>query len=178
LALELEGIGDWRRTHTCGELRRTHVGQTVTLMGWLHRSRDHGGVLFTDLRDRHGLTQVVFHPETGGAALLERASHIGNEFVFAVRGLVMERPKDAVNEELATGEVEVDARELKILSASDPLPFQVNDDHQLASEDLRLKYRFLDLRRPELSAMLALRHRAAMAARTSAARSSGSSRTW
>jgi len=165
LAHELEGIGDWRRTHTCGELQRAHAGQTVTLMGWLHRSRDHGGVLFTDLRDRYGLTQVVFHPETGGEELLERASHLGNEFVFAVRGVVTERPADAVNAELTTGEIEVDARELKLLSASDPLPFQVNDDHQLASEDLRLKYRYLDLRRPELAAMLALRHKAAMAAR-------------
>jgi len=165
LAHEFEGIGDWRRTHTCGELKRAHAGQTVTLMGWLHRSRDHGGVLFTDLRDRYGLTQVVFHPETGGQELLERASHLGNEFVFAVRGVVMERPADAVNADLATGEIEVDARELKLLSASDPLPFQVNDDHQLASEDLRLKYRYLDLRRPELAAMLALRHKAAMAAR-------------
>ena len=165
MAHELEGIGDWRRTHTCGELQRAHAGQTVTLMGWLHRSRDHGGVLFTDLRDRYGLTQVVFHPETGGKELLERASHLGNEFVFAVRGVVTERPADAVNAELSTGEIEVDARELKLLSASDPLPFQVNDDHQLASEDLRLKYRYLDLRRPELAAMLALRHEAAMAAR-------------
>jgi len=160
-----EGLGDWRRTHTCGALRRADAGTTVTLMGWLHRSRDHGGVLFTDLRDRYGLTQVVFHPETGGRELLERASQLGNEFVFAVRGVVMERPADAINPELATGEIEVDAREMKLLSSSDPLPFQVNDDHQLASEDLRLKYRYLDLRRPELAAMLALRHRAAMAAR-------------
>src|SRR5262245_34358395 len=134
-------------------------------MGWLHRSRDHGGVLFTDLRDRYGLTQVVFHPETGGKVLLDRASHLGNEFVIAVRGVVMARPADAVNPELATGTIEVDARELRLLSASDPLPFQVNEEHMLASEDLRLKYRFLDLRRPELASLLALRHRAAMAAR-------------
>ena len=162
---ELEGLGDWRRTHTCGELSRAHAGQTVTLMGWLHRSRDHGGVLFTDLRDRYGLTQVVFRPETGGKALLERASRLGNEFVIAVRGVVTLRPSDAVNPELATGEVEVDARELKLLSACDPLPFQVNEERMLASEDLRLKYRYLDLRRPELSSLLALRHKAAMAAR-------------
>jgi aspartyl-tRNA synthetase len=162
---ELEGLGDWRRTHTCGELSRQQLGQTVTLMGWLHRSRDHGGVLFTDLRDRYGLTQVVFHPETGGKALLDRASRLGNEFVFAVRGVVMARPADAVNPELATGAIEVDAREMKLLSASDPLPFQVNEEHLLASEDLRLKYRYLDLRRPDLAAMLALRHKAAMAAR-------------
>ena len=161
----LEGLGDWRRTHTCGALTRGQVGETVTLMGWLHRSRDHGGVLFTDLRDRYGLTQVVFHPETGGEALLERASRLGNEYVFAVRGLVTARPADAVNRELATGEIEVDARELKLLSACDPLPFQVNEEHMLASEDLRLKYRYLDLRRPELSQLLALRHKAAAAAR-------------
>src|SRR5262249_23012496 len=86
---ELEGLGAWRRTHTCGELTRTQAGQKVTLMGWLHRSRDHGGVLFTDLRDRYGLTQVVFHPETGGKVLLDRASRLGNEFVIAVRGVVM-----------------------------------------------------------------------------------------
>jgi len=165
VALELEGLGDWRRTHTCGALTRGQAGETVTLMGWLHRSRDHGGVLFTDLRDRHGLTQVVFHPETGGRELLDRASRLGNEYVIAVRGVVMLRPPDAVNPELATGEVEVDARELKLLSACDPLPFQVNDDHMLASEDLRLRHRYLDLRRPELAAMLALRHKAAMAAR-------------
>ena len=165
MAQELEGLGDWRRTHTCGELRRAHKGQTVTLMGWLHRSRDHGGVLFTDVRDRYGLTQVVFHPETGGKALLDRASRLGNEFVIAVRGIVSERPADAVNEELATGTIEVDAREMKLLSASDPLPFQVNEEHMLASEDLRLKYRYLDLRRPELAKLLALRHQAAMAAR-------------
>ncbi len=165
MAHELEGLGDWRRSHTCGALTRQQAGQTVTLMGWLHRSRDHGGVLFTDLRDRYGLTQVVFRPETGGKALLERASHLGNEFVVAVRGLVVERPADAVNADLATGTIEVDARELKLLSASDPLPFQVNEEHMLASEDLRLKFRYLDLRRPELAKLLALRHVAAAAAR-------------
>ena len=162
----LEGLGDWRRSHTCGELTRADAGRSVTLMGWVHRTRDHGGVLFVDLRDRHGATQVVFHPETGGAALLERAARLGNEFVIAVRGAVSLRPADAVNPALATGEVELDARELKLLSACDPLPFQVNEEHMLASEDLRLRYRYLDLRRPELAAVLALRHRAAMTART------------
>ena len=165
MAEELEGLGDWRRSHTCGELSRGQAGQSVTLMGWLHRSRDHGGVLFTDVRDRYGLTQVVFRPETGGKALLDRASRLGNEYVIAVRGVVTERPADAVNEDLATGTIEVDARELKLLSACDPLPFQVNEEHMLASEDLRLKFRYLDLRRPELAALLALRHKAAASAR-------------
>jgi aspartyl-tRNA synthetase len=161
----LEGLGDWRRTHTCGELRGGDSGRSVTLMGWLHRARDHGGVLFVDLRDRYGLTQVVFRPEIGGVALLERATTIGNEWVIAVKGLVSHRPADSLNPDLATGEIEVEARELKILSSSDPLPFQVNDDTHLASEDLRLRYRFLDLRRPELSSVLALRHRVMQSAR-------------
>ena len=165
MAHEIEGLGDWRRTHTCGALTRDAAGKTVTLMGWVHRSRDHGGVLFVDLRDRYGMTQIVFHPETGGQELLDRASHLGNEFVVAVRGVVSERPADAVNANMATGAIEVDIRELKLLSASDPLPFQVNEEHMLASEDLRLKFRYLDLRRPELAALLVLRHKAAMAAR-------------
>jgi aspartyl-tRNA synthetase len=158
-------MGDWRRTHTCGELRGTHAGENVILMGWVHRERDHGGVLFIDLRDRFGLTQIVFHPDSGGKDLLERASHLGNEWVIAVRGVTMKRPADSLNPDLETGEIEVDVREMKVLSAADPLPFQVNEALHLASEDLRLKYRFLDLRRPELAGVLALRHRATMTAR-------------
>jgi len=165
VAQGIEGLGDWRRTHTCGQLGGGDAGGSVTLMGWVHRSRDHGGVLFVDLRDRYGMTQVVFHPETGGKKLLDRASRLGNEYVVAVRGVVMARPADAVNPNMATGAIEVDIRELKVLSACEPLPFQVNEEHMLASEDLRLKFRYLDLRRPELAALLALRHKAAMAAR-------------
>jgi aspartyl-tRNA synthetase len=161
----LEGLGDWRRSHTCGELRRAHAGATATLMGWVHRMRDHGGVLFVDLRDRHGLTQVVFHPETGGGPLLKRAEQLSNESVIAVRGPVSVRPADSANPALATGEVELDARELKVLAEPEPLPFQVNDEIHVAGEDLRLKYRYLDLRRPEFARTLALRHRAAQAAR-------------
>ena len=164
-SLELEGIGDWRRSGTCGELRRKDATGTATLMGWVHRTRDHGGVLFVDLRDRYGITQVVFRPETGGKPLLERASRLGNEWVIAVRGNVVLRPDDSINREMETGEIEVDVRELKILSAADPLPFQVNEEHSLANEDLRLRYRFLDLRRPELAKVMALRHRAAQSAR-------------
>lgn len=163
--VQLEGLGDWRRSHTCGDLRAAQVGETVTLMGWLHRSRDHGGVLFVDLRDRYGLTQIVFHPETGGKELLERASHIGHEWVIAVRGPLNRRPEESLNPDLPTGEVEVDVRELRVLSTSDALPFQVNEELHLAGEDLRLQYRFLDLRRPELSSVLALRHRTTMSAR-------------
>ncbi|MGH7731317.1 MAG: aspartate--tRNA ligase [Candidatus Eiseniibacteriota bacterium] len=161
----LEGLGDWRRTHTCAELTRSHAHAPATLMGWVHRVRDHGGVLFVDLRDRHGLTQVVFRPEVCGAAVMARAGQLGNEWVIAARGPVALRPRESVNPELPTGEVELEARELRILAASAPLPFQVNEDMHLANEDLRLRYRYLDLRRPELAAMLALRHRAAQAAR-------------
>ncbi len=161
----LEDLGGWRRSHTCGELRRSHAGASATLMGWVHRVRDHGGVLFVDLRDRHGLTQVVFRPERGGAALLERATRLGLEYVIAVRGLVAERPAEARNAEMPTGDVELDVRELKMLAAADPLPVLPSSDVCLANEDLRLKYRYLDLRRPELSCVLALRHRAAQAAR-------------
>ena len=161
----LEDLGDWRRSHTCGELRKSHAGGSATLMGWVHRTRDHGGVLFVDLRDRHGITQIVFHPETGGRELLERGERLGNEWVIAVRGPVTVRPAESVNDELATGDIELDVRELKVLAASAPLPFQVNEEMHLANEDLRLKHRYLDLRRPELSSVLVLRHRAAQAAR-------------
>ncbi len=165
MSVNLEDLGDWRRSHTCGELTRAHAGQEATLMGWVHRTRDHGGVLFVDLRDRHGLSQVVFRPEVGGKALVERAAQLGNEWVIAARGKVVLRPPESVNPELPTGEVELETRELKVLAAAAPLPFQVNEAMHLAHEDLRLRYRYLDLRRPELSAMLALRHRAAQAAR-------------
>ena len=164
-SLALEGLGDWRRTHTCGGLGRRDAGQSATLMGWVHRMRDHGGVLFVDLRDRFGLTQVVFRPDSGGRELIARAARLGHEYVIAVRGPVGLRPADSVNPELPTGEVELDVRELKVLSACDPLPFQVNDDQNLANEDLRLRYRYLDLRRPELAKVMALRHDAAQAAR-------------
>ena len=163
--MKLEDLGDWRRSHTCGELRRAQAGQSATLMGWVHRTRDHGGVLFVDLRDRHGLTQIVFRPETGGAELLERAARVGHEWVIAARGTVQPRPAESLNPELPTGEVELEVRELKLLSAAAPLPFQVNDDSNLASEDLRLKYRYLDLRRPDLSRVLELRHRVMQSAR-------------
>ena len=166
VGVTLESLGDWRRTHTCGELRRADANTKATLMGWVHRARDHGGVLFVDLRDRYGLTQVVFRPEICGAEVMARAGQLGNEWVIAARGPVSLRPRESVNAELPTGDVELEAREIRILAASAPLPFQVNEEMHLANEDLRLRYRYLDLRRPELAAMLALRHRAAQAART------------
>jgi aspartyl-tRNA synthetase len=164
--IALEDLGGWRRTHTCGELARAHAGTAVTIMGWVHRVRDHGGVLFADLRDRYGLTQIVFRPEHSGLALVERAARLGLEWVIAVRGPVVRRPAEAVNPDMTTGEIEVDVRELKIFAAADTLPLLPSDPVHLASEELRLRYRYLDLRRPELARVLALRHRAAQAARS------------
>jgi aspartyl-tRNA synthetase len=165
LGIVLEGLGDWRRTRTCGELTRGDTSRPATLMGWVHRVRDHGGVIFVDLRDRYGVTQVVFRPETGGAPLVARAGQLGHEWVIAVRGPVVMRPAESLNPELPTGEVELEARELKVLAAAAPLPFQVNEEANLPNEDLRLRYRYLDLRRPEMAANLAVRHQATMAAR-------------
>jgi aspartyl-tRNA synthetase len=165
VGVTLEGLGDWRRTHTCGELTRSDANTKAILMGWVHRVRDHGGVLFVDLRDRYGITQVVFRPEICGADVMARAGLLGNEWVIAARGPTALRPRDSVNPELPTGEIEIEAREVRILAAAAPLPFQVNEEMHLANEDLRLRYRFLDLRRPELASMLALRHQAAQAAR-------------
>ncbi len=160
----LEDLGGWRRTHTCGELRAGHAGASATLMGWVHRVRDHGGVLFADLRDRHGLTQIVFRPEKGGPELPARAAKLGLEWVVAVKGEVARRPAEARNAEMPTGEVELDVRELRVLAAAEAPPVLPSSE-LLASEDLRLRYRYLDLRRPELSRVLALRHRAAQAVR-------------
>ena len=116
--VRLDELGDWRRSHTCGELTRADAGarkgRLATLMGWVHRVRDHGGVLFVDLRDRHGLTQVVFRPEVCGADVMARAGEIGNEWVIAARGPVALRPGDSINRELPTGEVELEAREIRV----------------------------------------------------------------
>ncbi|MEK7330288.1 MAG: OB-fold nucleic acid binding domain-containing protein, partial [Candidatus Eisenbacteria bacterium] len=140
-SVRLEDLGDWRRTHTCGELTRAgasaHVRMTATLMGWVHRVRDHGGVLFVDLRDRYGITQVVFRPEVCGPEVMARAGEIGSEWVIAARGAVALRPRESVNPEMPTGEVELEAREIRILAAAAPLPFQVNEEMHLANEDLR-----------------------------------------
>jgi aspartyl-tRNA synthetase len=159
----IQTLGDWKRTHTLGELRSEHRDQDVTLMGWVHRRRDHGGLIFLDLRDRDGLTQVVFYPELCPEAHA-LAHDLRSEFVVAVRGRVAPRPEGTENPALPTGAIEVQARELRILNRSKPPVFPVEDATD-AGEDLRLKYRFLDLRRPSLQRNLRLRHRAVMAAR-------------
>jgi aspartyl-tRNA synthetase len=150
------------RTHTCGALRAEHAGQPVVLLGWVHRVRDLGGVLFFDLRDRYGLTQVVLRHEAAGAA---GDGRLRTECVVAVRGHVEQRSADARNAKIDTGAIEVVATSIEILNEAKTPPFAINEDTAV-SEDTRLRYRYLDLRRPKLQHNLALRHRVLMAVRT------------
>ncbi len=145
------------RTHTCGELRADHVGQEVVLAGWVNRRRDHGGLIFIDLRDREGITQVVFNPAVASEAH-RLASRVGNEWVLQVRGVVERRPPGQENPNMATGEIELVARELIVLNESRTPPFSISRDEEV-DEALRLRYRYLDLRRPRMQRNLMLRHR-------------------
>jgi aspartyl-tRNA synthetase len=151
------------RTHYCGDLRATDAGTTVTLAGWIHRRRDHGGVIFLDLRDREGLVQIVVHPdeqpEAHAAALKVRP-----EFVVRITGAVRLRPPGTTNPNLATGEVEVAAEAIEVLAEAETPPFQVEDRIE-ASEEVRLRHRYIDLRRPEMQRILRLRHRVSSAMR-------------
>ncbi len=158
-----EPLGDWRRSHPCGALRVEHADQTVTLMGWAHRRRDHGGLIFVDVRDRTGLTQCVFNPATSGPAHA-KAEAIRNEFVLAVRGVVQPRPAGTENAKLATGQVEVQVRELRVLNDARALPFPIEDEVEI-DELTRLTYRYLDLRRPRMYRNLTLRDAVARATR-------------
>jgi aspartyl-tRNA synthetase len=160
----LESLGDWTRTHSCGELTRANKGLHVVLMGWVHRVRDHGGVLFVDLRDRDGVTQAVVPPQVAGPEVVEKARQLGSEWVIALKGTVVERPADAINDAIATGTIEVHVDDMKILNHADTPPFPVADDIDV-SEDLRLKYRYLDLRRPRLKDVIILRHKVALETR-------------
>ena len=144
-----------KRTHYCGELNASNTGEEVILMGWVHRRRDHGGVIFIDLRDREGLAQVVFNPDIDPDSHKE-AHKIRSEFVLAVRGTVQRRPEGMENPELKTGEIEVIAHELEILNESKTPPFVLNESIDV-SENVRLKYRYLDLRRSEMQKNLILR---------------------
>jgi len=145
------------RTHTCGELGSQHIGQQVTLCGWVDSYRDHGGGIFIDLRDRYGKTQIVFDPDVGQQTL-EMARSLRSEFVISVTGKVAARPEGTVNAKISTGEIEVRPSELVLLNKSQTPPFQPGG-MELPNEDLRLKYRYLDLRRNEMQATLQLRHR-------------------
>lgn len=159
----IEDLGGWRRTHHNNELNANNIGNTVTLMGWVQFRRDHGGLIFIDLRDREGLTQVVFSPEHNEDAH-ERAHALRTEYVVAVRGQVRERPEGMSNSALVTGEIEVVVDEWKLLNTSETPPFPIEDRVE-AGENLRLKHRFLDLRRPALANNFIMRHKAAQAVR-------------
>jgi aspartyl-tRNA synthetase len=162
-SVPLDFLGRLRRTHMCGAVRATDVGKTVVLMGWVHKRRDHGGVIFVDLRDREGIAQVVFH-EDAGAEVHQRAELVRPEYVIAVEGKVEPRGAGMVNPNLATGEVEVVAQRIWILNESRTPPFPVEDEVGV-SEDVRLKYRYVDLRRPRMQHNIVLRSKIAMAVR-------------
>ena len=145
------------RTHTCGELRTDHVGQEVTLVGWVNRFRDHGGLIFIDLRDREGITQIVFNPQVSAEAHAV-AAQVGSEYVLQVQGEVARRPSGRENPALATGDIEVIAHKAQILNAAKTPPFYISQDSPV-DETLRLRYRYLDLRRRRMQRNILLRHR-------------------
>lgn len=153
-----------KRTHECGALRSTHVDTSVTLDGWVHRRRDHGGVIFIDLRDRSGLVQLVFNPDYTNESVMQAAHRLRSEYVIQVEGTVLFRAHNAHNPALATGQVEVGVQDLTIHNAAHPLPFQLEEASEV-DEELRLKYRYLDLRRPEMHRIFKTRHEVIFALR-------------
>ena len=159
----LDFLGDLKRTHMCGALRLSDAGKKVVLMGWVNRRRDLGQIIFVDLRDRTGVTQVVFNHELN-AAVHEKAEAVRNEFVIAAIGTVKRRDADTINPNIPTGEVELVVEELRILNVSKPLPF-LPSDTVLANEEVRLKYRYIDLRRDAMQFNIELRHKVALAIR-------------
>ena len=160
----VELLGSLRRTCYCGEVGTHQIGQEITLMGWVHRRRDHGGLIFIDLRDREGLVQVVFNPDVN-PDVLDKARSLRSEYVIAVKGTVSKRPPGTENPELRTGAVEVLVHELSILNESKTPPFEFSERIEI-SENVRLKYRYLDLRRPALQEHLILRHKIVQTVRT------------
>ncbi len=147
------------KTHTCGELRSEHAGRQVTLAGWVHRRRDHGGVIFIDLRDRFGVAQIVINPASVPADVFKRAESLRGEFVVQVKGAVRLRPEGMHNPKMATGDVEVGVVELQVLNPAKTPPFMIDSEGRDIDENLRLKYRYLDLRRERMQRNLILRHR-------------------
>ncbi len=147
------------KTKTCGELRHSHVGETVTLAGWVHRRRDHGGVIFIDLRDRFGLTQITINPANVPAEMFAATEQVRSEFVLQVVGLVSRRPDGMANPKMVTGEVEVMVQQFTVLNAAKTPPFVINDDSIETDEATRLQYRYLDLRRERMAHNLNVRHR-------------------
>ncbi|MEA3428145.1 MAG: aspartate--tRNA ligase, partial [Thermodesulfobacteriota bacterium] len=156
-------LGEMRSTHNCCELNAKHIGKKVVLMGWVQRRRDHGGVIFIDLRDREGITQVVFNP-VKNKKVHEKAHAIRSEYVLGVSGVVDGRPEGMINPNLRTGEVEITVNELKILNTAQTPPFLIEENIDV-SETIRLRYRHLDLRRPRLQKNIILRHKASASVR-------------
>ena len=144
------------RTNYCGEITKKNIGETVTLNGWVQKRRDLGGMIFIDLRDRTGLVQVVFNAEEGNG-LLQTAETLRAEHILEITGKVVERLEGAVNPNMATGEIEIEATELKVLNTSKTPPFEITDQINV-SDDLRLKYRYIDLRRPRMQENILIRH--------------------
>jgi aspartyl-tRNA synthetase len=159
----LDFLGDLRRTHMCGDLRASHAGQTVLLMGWAHRRRDHGAVIFIDMRDRTGHTQAIFHEDVD-PVVHNRAEEVRAEYVIAVEGVVALRSKETINPNMPTGEVEVVASKIWILNESRTPPFPM-EEHVEVAEEVRLKYRYVDLRRPQMQRNIILRSKIAFAVR-------------
>ena len=159
----LDFLGDLKRTHRCGELRASDADSKVVLDGWVNRRRDLGNLIFLDLRDRTGITQVVVTADAG-AAVHDKANTVRSEFVVAVIGHVKLREGNTINKNIPTGEIEVVADELRLLNDCKPLPFTPADT-VLANEELRLKYRYIDLRRPEMQHNIELRHKVSIAIR-------------
>src|SRR5512139_2553292 len=152
-------LGDLKRTHYCGDMSKKDVNKEVVLLGWVQRRRDLGGLIFIELRDRQGIAQVVFNPEINPQAH-EKAQSVRGEYVLGVQGTVVMRPEGTANPKMSTGEIEVIAKELKVLNVSKTPPFQIEDGEEVA-ENTRLKYRYLDLRRPGLQKNMILRHKVA-----------------
>ncbi|PCI22498.1 MAG: aspartate--tRNA ligase [SAR324 cluster bacterium] len=157
--MKLDQLGHWQRTHKCIDLRSSDEGTEVILMGWVNNRRDHGGVIFIDLRDYTGLTQIVFGPQHDQKAF-DTSESVRSEYVLAVRGVVARRSKETINSKMDTGEIEIHVKELKILNTCKVLPFQISDENVEISEKNRLKYRTLDLRRPAMQKTMMLRSRA------------------
>ncbi|HBY56372.1 MAG TPA: aspartate--tRNA ligase [Candidatus Atribacteria bacterium] len=156
----IESISSWKRTNSCGELRKKDIGKEVVLMGWVQSRRDHGGLIFVDLRDCNGLTQIVFDPEESTEAH-QKVRKIKNEYVIAIKGIVVPRLPGSENPNMPTGDIEVRVKQIKILNISEALPFNIDDKLEI-SDNLRLKYRYLDLRRPKMQRNIKLRHQICM----------------
>ncbi|MEO8523075.1 MAG: amino acid--tRNA ligase-related protein, partial [Acidobacteriota bacterium] len=159
--MNIEPLGTLARTHTCGELRAGDVGREVVLLGWVHRVRDLGSLVFIDLRDRHGVTQVVARADE---ALIADAKRLRSEYVVAVMGRVEDRAAETVNPKIASGGIEVTATGFRLLNEAKTPPFMIADEIEV-TEETRLKHRFIDLRRPRMQRNMIMRHRATMAIR-------------